>query len=153
MNSVDLNNHSRMQSAPTPDDGLPFKMVSKSAVAALAFGILGLTSFIAPVFVLLPALGIGFGIISLVTFARYPHEFVGKLAAQIGLGTSCVCFAASVAQHIYIYNTEVPEGYQRISYSLLRDDPKTPLPYAEEAGDLDGKKVFLKGYVRPGAEL
>jgi hypothetical protein len=150
MNSINLNNRPTMQTALTPDQDLPYQTVSKSAVAALAFAILGLTSFLAPAFVLLPALGVGFGIVSLVTFARFPGEFVGKLAAQIGLGVSLVCLVASVAQHVYIYNTEVPEGYNRISYALLRDDSKTPLPYAEEALDLDGKLVFLKGYVRPG---
>ena len=33
---------------------------------------------------------------------------------------------------------------------MLKDDSKTQLAYSESAEELDGKKVFLKGYVRPG---
>ena len=54
-----------------------------------------------------------------------------------------------MAMHIYIYNTEVPEGYQRIVFSQLRFNDKTSLPFSEKAVEYDGKKVFLKGYVRP----
>jgi len=150
MNFVNLNERPTLGPVSTPDANIPYRVVSKSAVAAMAFAVLGLASFLAPAFVILPALGVGFGIVSLVTFARYPSEFVGKLAAQIGLGVSLVCLVASVTQHVYIYNTEVPDGYGRISYAMLRADPKTPLPYSEKAHELDGEKVFLKGYVRPG---
>ncbi len=99
---------------------------------------------------MLPALGVGFGLVALVGFRRYPEELVGKLAGQIGLIVSLICLVSSVGMHAVIYATEVPEGYQRISYSTLRNNPKTSLPFSEKAQELDGKKVFLKGYVRPG---
>ncbi len=127
-----------------------YRSVSKSAVACLVFTALGLLSFLTPAFVLLPALGVAFGVVAWFNFRRYPDELVGKLFAQIGLVISLVCLIASVVQHVYIYNTELPDGYERISYSMLRDNPKTALPFSEAANDLDGKKVFLKGYVRPG---
>jgi hypothetical protein len=52
-----------------------------------------------------------------------------------------------------IYATEVPEGYQRISYEQLQPDQDAPgqiMP--PSALELDGKRVFIKGYVFPGAQ-
>ena len=34
--------------------------------------------------------------------------------------------------------------------SALKDDLKTKLVWSEQAEELDGKKVFIKGWVRPG---
>ena len=51
----------------------------------------------------------------------------------------------------YIYATEVPEGFERIDYSVLQplpDEPPDRVP--PDAKSLDGKKVFIKGYVYPG---
>ena len=35
---------------------------------------------------------------------------------------------------------------------MLKDDKDTDLPYSEKAVALDGEKVFLKGFVRPGTK-
>lgn len=135
-----------------PNQDFRYRSLSKPAVASLTFAILGLSSFLHPVFVLLPTLGVGFGLIALAGFRRFPDELVGKIPAQIGFFVSLICLVASVGMHAVIYATEVPEGYQRITYSTLRDNPKTSLPFAEKAKELDGEKVFMKGYVRPGAK-
>ncbi len=149
MNSVALEERPTFQGH---EQNFQYRSVCKSAVASVVFGILGLTSFLFPLFVLLPALGVGFGIAALSNFRRYPDELVGKLAAKIGLAISLVCLVSSIGMHAYIYATEVPDGYQRISYAMLRDNPKTQLPFAEQARELDGKKVFLKGYTRPSTK-
>ena len=149
MNSV------AFQERPTladPEQEFRYRSLSKPAVASLTFAILGLTSFLHPVFVLLPTLGIGFGLIALTSFKKFPDEFVGKTAAKIGFFLSLICLISSVAMHAVIYATEVPDGYQRVTYSNLRDNPKTALPFAEKAKELDGQKVFMKGYVRPGVK-
>ena len=136
-----------------PENEFAYRSVSKAAVACLVFAILGaLTAFLAQVFVLLPALGVGFGILALANFHRFPDELIGKLPAKIGLIVSLVCLIGSVSYHAVIYATEVPEGYARISYSNLRPNQRTPLPFSEKALEFDGQKVFLKGYVRPGAK-
>ena len=130
-----------------------YRSVSKAAVASMVFAALGaLTAFLAQVFVLLPALGVGFGFVALANFRRFPDELIGKRLAKIGLVVSLVFLIGSFGYHSYVYATEVPEGYQRISYSELRPNRRTPLPFSEKAEEFDGKKVFLKGYVRPGAK-
>lgn len=141
-----------MNSAPSTEfrsDQNEFKSVSKSAVACLAFAILGIAAFLAELFVILPLLGVGCGLSALISIKRYPDELVGKVPAQIGLVVSLICLVGSIAMHSYIYATEVPPDHRRISFSDLSDNRKTNLPYSEKAKELDGQKVFIKGYVRP----
>ena len=103
-------------------------------------------------FVLLPVLAIGFGIVALIEIRKYPAEVTGKLAAQIGLGCGVLIAAGSIAMHTYVFMTEVPDGYERMTFSDLRLNKRTKLPFSEKSPKLDGTKVFLKGYVRPGAK-
>lgn len=128
-----------------------YQAVCKSAVAAIIFGVLGLSAFLAQMFMLLPILGIIFGLLALKAIYAYPDELVGKGAAKVGLILSIVCLVASGAMHSFIYATEVPEGYRRISFAELKPSSRAADPnrYPDRAEDFDGAKVFLKGYVRP----
>ena len=131
-----------------------YRTVSKSAIASITFAILGLVSaYLAQLFVIIPAIGVIFGLLAIMNFRRFPDELTGRLAAKIGLFLGLFVLVTSVSYHSYIYATEVPEGYQRISFSELRPNPKTPnIPFSEKSAEFDGKKVFVKGYVRPGAK-
>jgi len=126
-----------------------YRSVSKAAVACLAFAVLSVSAFMAQVFVLLPILGVGFGLVAMANFRRYPNELVGKKPAMVGLIICALFLVASVSMHAIIYATEVPENYQRISFRDLAPNKKTSLPFSEKAMNFDGKQVFIKGYVRP----
>ena len=43
----------------------------------------------------------------------------------------------------------MPEGYARISFSDLQPDEERS-PVSSKSLELDGQKVFIKGYVHPG---
>lgn len=129
---------------------ISYRMVSKSAIASLLFAVLSLGAYLHEVFVVLPAVTLAIGFVSWLSFRRFGDELIGKLAMQIGLTAGAFLLITSVAYHVYIYQTEVPENYQRISFAMLRENPKKSLTYSEAAAALDGKKVFLRGYVRPG---
>lgn len=139
-------------SSQPAENEFQYRTISKAAVASIAFTVLGLGAFVFPAFVLLPVLAIGFGIVGLIEINKYPAEITGKLAAQIGLGFGVLIAASSIAMHTYVYNTEVPDGYERISFYDLQPNKRTKLPFSAKSQTLDGTKVFLKGYVRPGAK-
>ena len=128
-----------------------YQSVCKSAVAAVIFGVLGLSAFLAQMFMLLPMLGIVFGVLALNAIRSYPDELVGKGAAKVGLILSVVCLVASGAMHSFIYATEVPDGYRRISFAELKPSSRSgdPNRFPDRAEEFDGQKVFIKGYVRP----
>ena len=142
-----------LSSLDSTENEFAYRSISKAAVASIIFSVLGLlTSFLAAHFVILPALGLVLGLVAMASFRRFPEELTGKLAAKVGIVLGLVCFVGASAYHSYIYNTEVPDGYQRISYGDLRPNTRTGLPFAEKAIEFDGNKVFLKGYVRPSAK-
>jgi len=126
-----------------------YRAVSKATVACLAFAVLSVSAFMAQIFILLPILGVGFGLVAMANFRRYPDELVGKTPAKIGLIFSLILLIGSVSMHAIIYATEVPENYQRISFRDLAPKRGTSLPFSKKSMELHGKQVFIKGYVRP----
>jgi len=129
-----------------------YQSVCKSAVASVIFGVLGLAAFLSQMFLLLPLLAILFGFLALKAIRQWPDELVGKAAAKIGLLLGLVCFVVAAGMHSFIYATEVPDGYRRISFAELKPSSrrsKNGDTFALRAKEFDGKKVFIKGYVRP----
>ena len=55
----------------------------------------------------------------------------------------------SPTRHIYIYNTEVPDGFERVQFAVLKSEMGEPDFPTQDAIALNGKKVFLKGYIHP----
>ena len=127
-----------------------YATLSKSAVAGIVLAILGLLYFLSSILILVPLLALVFSLLGLYIIRKYPTEYTGRRAAKTGLILSAFTLVVATGLHIHEYATEVRPGYQRISYRMLKDDAGTRLPYSEKAEELDGKKVFLKGWVRPG---
>jgi hypothetical protein len=129
-----------------------YQSVSKSAVASVIFGVLGLSAFLHQAFLLLPLLAILFGFLAYKAIRKWPDELVGKGAARVGLLLGVVCFASAAAMHSFIYATEVPDGYRRISFAELKPSTRgvdAGNGFASRAEEFNEKKVFIKGYVRP----
>lgn len=132
------------------DQDSGYRAVSKAALASVVFAILGSFSFWAKVFVMLPLLGLVFALFARINLRRYPEELTGTTAASIGLVINLILLVGSIGFHCWVEATEVPEGYNKISFYDLKPKPReSSLPFSPKAKDLDGKKVFLKGWVRP----
>ena len=129
-----------------------YRSISKAAIASVVFALLGLVFLVASILIILPVIALGLSLVGLSNIKKYPEELIGYKAAKFGLVLSGLVLVGGLGWHYYVYSTEVPEGYERISYRMLKDDKDTPLPYSEKATNLDGTKVFLKGFVRPGAK-
>jgi hypothetical protein len=106
----------------------------------------------------LPALVIGLvgaplGLLALWQISRSDGEFGGGLVALSGLILSIVSVLSGSALHAYNYVHEVPEGYERVSFNWLSQQ----VPAATREGMqlhpdvelLDGKPIFVKGYMYP----
>lgn len=131
----------------------PYRAVSRAAIASLIFGFLslpGLLQTFAPM-LLLTLVGIIAAIIALRATTRYADEFSGKPIAIAGLALNMVLLVGGLTGHIYVYLTEVPEGYERVAfYELQQPSSQRDLP-TERAIGLDGAKIFLKGYIHPSS--
>lgn len=136
------------------DEYQPYRAVSKMAVICLVLSLASITAWIVAATLFLPVAGIVFGLVALGKIRRYPNELTGRLAALIGIALSSVTLIGGGALHAYVYATEVPEGYERISFNELQPDKRRlgeVVP--QRAFDLNGKQVFIKGYLYPDGQL
>jgi hypothetical protein len=99
----------------------------------------------------LPLVGAVLALVALSSIRRYPKEYAGRPLATFALVSHLGMLAVSIPTHAYIQATEVPDGYQAVSFSELQPDPeKGEYGLPQHALDLVGKEVFVKGYIHPG---
>ncbi|MEQ8787154.1 MAG: hypothetical protein RIC55_12685 [Pirellulaceae bacterium] len=139
------------------DRELQYRTISKGAVIALLLALaaqvpvwmfaLGDPLFWAMVW--LPIIAAVLGVLSYINIRRYPNELSGKIPALLSLAVAVPTIVGGIALYTYVYYTEVPEGYERISWYDLKPDRGSRWPIPADVGKLHGKKVFIAGYVHP----
>lgn len=142
----------QMSSASDAVD-FPYRAVSRAAIASVIFTVLsvpGLLETFAPMLVL-TFLGIASALVALRSIRRYPNEYSGGQLAVFSLCASLVILIGGFAWHTYVYMTEVPEGYERVQFYKLQQDPTLPDRPTELAAEIHGKQVFIKGYIHPSS--
>lgn len=139
----------------SPGDAVeyPYRAVSRAAVASLIFFLLALPGLI-PTFkpvLALAAVGVVAAAVGLRATRRYPNEFSGRGVAVCGLAVNVLLLVGGVSEHTYIYLTEVPEGYERVAFYELQQNADAADVPTQRAMEIDGKDVFLKGYIHPSS--
>ena len=127
-----------------------YRAVCTAAVVSLLFGFVSFVAFLLPQLLILPLLGTVISISALARIKNRPRELTGKSFALVGLVMCSTIFTSGLVSHIVIFATEVPDGYQRISFYDLQPDKESLQPIPPSAVELDGKRIFVKGYVFPG---
>jgi len=136
-----------------PADEFAYRPVPPLAPISLFLGICALSGFMG-----IPCLAVGFvgivlGTIALWQIRRSDGSLGGKGIARLGAGLSALMLFSGSGYHAYAYVTELPEGYQRVSFGdLAKREPKFvegKIEVAEEVAELDGKPIFIKGYMYP----
>ncbi len=136
---------------PTPaPDYDQYRELSMLAVSSLVLGIVSITALIFPRLVLIPLIGLLCGWRALKVLRDRSSEMTGRPLAIVGTILSATLLLASASLTTFTYLTEVPEGYTRISWLELQPHEERPeLPVSPKALELDGRKVFVKGYIYP----
>lgn len=137
------------KAADAVDPNLQYRTVNRAAVASVAMFLLGFTGLMFWQLLLLPIAGILLGYSAYRNIKRYPDEYTGLNLARGGMVLCLLLAVGGASFHAFIYATEVPEGYERVSFSELQPDGFVPtLP--KRAVELRGKPIFIKGYIHPG---
>lgn len=124
-----------------------YKALSVAAVLSVVIALCGTVGYYFWGLLVIPIIGAFFGIFGLRSIKKYSGELTGRTLAIAGIVLNAVIFLTATAQHIYIYATEVPDGYTRTAFRSLMG-PKNADNYpTPEAIDLDGEQIFIKGYV------
>ncbi len=137
------------ETAPTPDYD-QYRELSMLAVASLVLGLVSITALLFTRLILIPLVGLLCGWRALHVLRERPSEMTGRPLAMIGTCLSAAMLVGSGSLAAYTYLTEVPAGYTRISWLELQPDEQRPdLPVSPASLELDGRKVFVKGYIYP----
>ncbi len=137
--------------APTfsSGDADVYQSLSRAAIASAVLGVLGLGAFAVLLLIVLPVLGVVFGLLALSAMVRFPEEMLGKPLAIAGLVLCAATCLLAPAYHTYVYMTEVPEGYTRVNFEDLKSGLGQPDVPPSEALGLNGEQIFIKGYIHP----
>src|SRR5262249_18850197 len=128
-----------------------YRALSTAAVAALVLGALSVLAMLDWSLAVIPLAAVILGVVALRKIRRQPQEYTGRGIAIVGIALGILFGAGGMGYLEYVRIHEVPTGYNPIDYSLLQprpDDPPNFIP--PEAKELDGKKIFIKGYIYPG---
>jgi hypothetical protein len=128
-----------------------YRVLSSLAVASFVVGLLSSLILFDWLLGIIPMIGIVCGAWALLRIRSRPDELTGEGIALIGTLLSTLFLTGGWSLAAYEYITELPsDKYQRVSYAQLQppeDDPNQVPP--SSAKELDGKLVFVKGYVYP----
>jgi hypothetical protein len=131
----------------------PYRAVSSAAVVSLVFGIASILAFLDWLLLFLPSVGLVAGLMASRKIRSEPEEFSGRGLARAGMSLSLLALVAAPAWLWYSVLTEAPKGYLRISYAELQPDRSAaPTEIPRSATELEGKRVFIKGFMYPGPE-
>ncbi|HEX7378901.1 MAG TPA: hypothetical protein VF278_17390 [Pirellulales bacterium] len=130
------------------EDYRRYRTLSTLAVVSFIAGLLSVLAFLGWTLAAIPMIGIVAGALSLRQIRANPDTYTGEHFALIGTLLCGLLWMGGWSRLAYVHATEVPPGFDRISYDDLQLDPDDPLAFPpKRAVELEGKKVFIKGYV------
>ncbi|OHB66834.1 MAG: hypothetical protein A2V70_03880 [Planctomycetes bacterium RBG_13_63_9] len=127
-----------------------YRALSGMAVTSLVFAVLSVLTPFHWVLGILPATGVALGGLALWRIHEAPSELTGRALALVGLWLSLGFWVAGYGWLTFRQVQEVPFGYEQISYEMLQ--PGSGEKIAAKAYELQGKKVFVRGYMSPGRQ-
>jgi len=131
------------------DAYLQYRTLNRAAVGSVVLFVLGLTGVLFWQLLILPIAGILLGYSAYRNIKRYPEEYTGLNLARFGMMLCLLLVIGGASFHAFVYATEVPEGYERVSFSELQPEGFVP-DWPKRAKELQGKPIFIKGYMHPG---
>lgn len=151
-----------MDSMVRDEDELQYKALHTGALIAFVLGLVSVSVVVTAANSLewsllvtpIPVLGIFFALRAITRIRENPDQFTGLGLAWTGLALSLAFLAGGLSYGGYVYATEVPDGYTRTSFIAMKPDDiqqRGGVIVPPEILALEGKKVFIKGYIRPSS--
>jgi hypothetical protein len=136
-----------------PAEEFAYRPVTPLAPISLFLAFCGLSGFVGIPCLAVGVVGMLVGAIALWLIRRANGDLGGRGVAWLGMILSAFMVLAGSSYHAYAYVTELPPGFERVSFLELS---KHPLEFPEgkpklapEVAALDGKPIFIKGYMYP----
>jgi hypothetical protein len=131
-----------------------YKPVPPLVPVSAAFVLFTLTAFLWDVLLVIPLIGLLLALVAIWQVKRSRGAYGGLKLATISAVMMVALSGSAVAFHAYNFATELPPGFQRVSFPndisakglVIRDD-EVNVP--ADVKQLDGSPIFLKGYMYP----
>lgn len=146
------------------EDEFQYRPLSTAAIFSVLFGVVSSMTFLAAnvsllnclIFCPIPVIGLICGLVALKKIHQLPDQFSGFSLAIAGTVMSTLGLVGGLAYAGYVHATEVPPGFERLSFFELRPDEveqrgNEKIP--RDVQNLDGQQIFIKGYIRPGTHV
>jgi hypothetical protein len=133
-----------------PEEIVKYKPICPTAILSLLIGLAAVVAaFTTPdvgwSFAAVPVIGFWLSLRALKSIRRY--DMMGRPAAMIGGTLSTLALFCGAGYYSYYLKTEVPPEYLRVDYEVLQNG--SPEGVAKPVQELNGKKVYIKGYMYP----
>jgi hypothetical protein len=139
-------------------DEFAYKPIPPLAPVSALLGVCALSGLLSPLGLVFAVCGLALGLLAQRQIRQAEGGLSGRAIAATGVWTSVMLLVGCAALHVYWYQTEVPEGYQRISFGM--DISKKGFVVEDGRGRvhpdiaaLEGKPLFVKGFMYPGTQL
>ena len=140
--------------AAADSEYVQYRALSSLAVTSLVVGLFSAMAWLDWIGAVIPAVGILLGALAWRQIKRRPDELSGLGIARAGLLLSIFFLTTGLTRLSYVYATEVPDGFTRISYDQLQPNPDVANEVVPPAAlALDGQRVFIKGYPLSGRDI
>ena len=129
-----------------------YRAIETRSIFSLILGLLSFLTMFSWWFVIVPLLGLVIGWLALQKIFTTQKEITGFKLAVLGMSLSLVFGIIGMSWHYWSYHNLIPSGYILVEFSDLAADPKTgKIP--DKILELDGKNVFVPGYMFPKANM
>lgn len=155
---LDINSDQIEQNYIQPKDTFDYKPVPMTAPVSLVIGLLSVTALVGVIGVLVAIAGIIVSMIATRKISKSAGMMSGRWLATTGLILSVLFFFSGTGVHAYAFQTEVPEGYSRISFSQQISKKKIGSIKGQVAVHRDilklkDKPIFVKGFMYPQKQV
>jgi hypothetical protein len=138
-------------STSPPPPGSRYRALNPLAVTSTVLGALSIITFLHWALAVIPLAGIVVGWCAWKQIRKAPDEWTGLTLVRVGIGLSAAFWLFGYGWLVVARVSEVPPGYERITYEKLQPDPATPTePIPQSALDMQDRKVYVQGYMQSG---
>ncbi len=135
-----------------------YKPVLGLAIVSIVMALVALLGLLFWALIPVAFLGMVVAGVALLQLYRSAGEYRGFGGAWFSLVVCVLAFFGGIGLQVHAYQTEVPEGFERMNFTV--DISKKGFVYTRDGGmgahpdvaALDGKKIFLKGFVYPQSQ-
>lgn len=129
-----------------------YRPVPVIAVVGLVMALLSSIALFVWLAIPLCLVGLVLSTLALFVIRRNRSIYSGTMVAVSGMLLSAIFMAGGVGYQVYTYQTEVPEGFQRVDFVKEISDKGFVVENGQttihpDVLELEGKEIFLKGYI------